>query len=162
MTEEAKQRRCIVAVRVRGIISAKREARETLQMLHLTRNNYGVLVDNRPSFLGMLQAAQNYTTWGEVSRETLYALIEERGRLLGNKRLTEEYLQKNGYKSLRELADAVFNCQVEYWKLPNIQPVFKLHPPTKGFKGNIKKSYKAGGELGYRAASINELVKRMF
>ena len=162
MAEEAKQRRCIVAVRVRGIISAKREARETLQMLHLTRNNYGVLVDNRPSFLGMLQAAQNYTTWGEVSRETLYALIEERGRLLGNKRLTEEYLQKNGYKSLRELADAVFNCQVEYWKLPNIQPVFKLHPPTKGFKGNIKKSYKAGGELGYRAASINELVKRMF
>ncbi len=162
MTEEAKQRRCIVAVRVRGTISAKREARETLQMLHLTRNNYGVLVDNRPSFLGMLQAAQNYTTWGEVSRETLYALIEERGRLLGNKRLTEEYLQKNGHKSLRELADAVFNCQVEYWKLPNIQPVFKLHPPTKGFKGNIKKSYKAGGELGYRAASINELVKRMF
>jgi large subunit ribosomal protein L30 len=162
LTEEAKQRKCIVAVRIRGIISAKREARETLQMLHLTRNNYGVLVDNRPSFLGMLQAAQNYTTWGEVSRETLYALIEERGRLLGNKRLTEEYLQKNGHKSLRELADAVFNCQVEYWKLPNIQPVFKLHPPTKGFKGNIKKSYKAGGELGYRAASINELVKRMF
>lgn len=162
MTEEAKQRRCIVAVRVRGIISAKREARETLQMLHLTRNNYGALVDNRPSFLGMLQAAQNYTTWGEVSRETLYALIEERGRLLGNKRLTEEYLQKNGHKSLRELADAVFNCQVEYWKLPSIQPVFKLHPPTKGFKGNIKKSYRAGGELGYRGTSINELIKRMF
>lgn len=162
MTEEAKQRRCIVAVRVRGVISAKREARETLQMLHLTRNNYAMLVDDRPSFLGMLQAAQNYTTWGEVSRETLYALIEERGRLLGNKRLTEEYLQKNGYTSLKELADAVFNCQVEYWKLRNIQPVFKLHPPTKGFKGNIKKSYKAGGELGYRAANINELVKRMF
>jgi large subunit ribosomal protein L30 len=162
LTEEAKQRKCIVAVRIRGIISAKREARETLQMLHLTRNNYTILIDDRPSFLGMLQVAQHYTTWGEVSKETLHALIEERGRLLGNKRLTEEYLQKNGHKSLKELADAVFNCQVEYWKLPNIQPVFKLHPPTKGFKRNIKKSYKAGGESGYRAANINELVKRMF
>jgi large subunit ribosomal protein L30 len=162
LTEEAKQRKCIVAVRIRGIISAKREARETLQMLHLTRNNYAILIDDRPSFLGMLQAAQNYTTWGEVSKETLRALIEERGRLLGNKKLAEEYLQRNGYKSLRELADAVFNCKAEYWKLPNIQPVFKLHPPTKGFKRNVKKSYRASGELGYRAENINELVKRMF
>lgn len=162
MTGEAKQRKLIVAVRVRGIASAKREARETLQMLRLTRNNYAVLIDDRPSFLGMLQAAQNYVTWGEISRETLYELLEERGRLSGNKGLNAEYLQKKGYKSLEELADAVFNSQVEYWKLPNIQPVFKLHPPTKGFKGNIKKSYRAGGELGYRAEKINELVKRMF
>jgi len=31
-----------------------------------------------------------------------------------------------------------------------MQPVFKLHPPTKGFKGKIKKGYSMGGELGYR------------
>jgi large subunit ribosomal protein L30 len=36
-----------------------------------------------------------------------------------------------------------------------------LHPPTKGFKGKIKKSYSAGGELGYRGEKINELIKRM-
>lgn len=160
MTEK-KVATCIVAVRVRGTISASREARQTLQMLHLTRNNHAVLVCDRPSFLGMLKAAQNFITWGEASKETVCALIKEKGRLEGNKKLTDEYSQKNGFKLLEELAEAVFNCSVEYWKLPNVQPVFKLHPPSKGFKGKIKRSYGAGGELGYRGEKINDLIKRM-
>jgi large subunit ribosomal protein L30 len=153
--------KCIVAIRVRGLISAPRKVRETLQMLNLKRNNYAVLIDNRPSFLGMLKTAQNFITWGEASKETVAMLIKKRGRLAGDKKLTDEYAKKAGYKSLEELALAVFKCQVEYWKLPNIQPVFKLHPPSKGFKGKIKKAYGMGGELGYRGEKINELIKRM-
>jgi large subunit ribosomal protein L30 len=161
VTEKTDERKCIVVVRIRGTISAPLQVRETLKMLHLTRNNYGVLIDNRPSFLGMLKTAQNFITWGEVSKETIGMLLRERGRLAGNRKLTEEYAQKIGYKSLEELADAIFNSSVEYWKLPDIQPFFKLHPPTKGFKGKIKKSHGMGGELGYRGEKINELVKRM-
>jgi len=130
-------------------------------MLNLIRNNYAVLIDNRPSFLGMMKTAQNCITWGEASKEVVNMLIKERGRLAGDKKLTNEYAQKTGYKSLEELAEAVFNCHLEYWKLSNVQPVFKLHPPTKGFKGKIKKGYGMGGELGYRGEKINELVKRM-
>jgi len=161
LTEKTEEHKCIVAVRVRGVISAPKQVRETLEMLNLKRNNYAVLIDNRPSFLGMLKTAQNFITWGEASKETVSMLIKERGRTLGNKRLTDEYAQKIGYKSLDELAQAVFNCQLKYWKLPNIQPVFKLHPPKKGFKGKIKRAYGAGGELGYRGEKINELIKRM-
>jgi large subunit ribosomal protein L30 len=130
-------------------------------MLHLTRNNYGVLIDNRPSFLGMMKTARDYVTYGEVSKESVASLIKEKGRLMGNKRMTDEYAQKVGHKSLEELADAVSNCRVEYWKLRGIQPVFRLHPPTKGFKGKIKKGYGAGGELGYRGETINQLLNRM-
>ncbi|MEM2105616.1 MAG: 50S ribosomal protein L30 [Candidatus Bathyarchaeia archaeon] len=151
----------MIAVRVRGTISAPLEVRETLKMLRLTRNNYAVLIDNRPSFLGMLKTAQNFITWGEASKETIEALIEKRGKLVGGKKITDEYLQKLGYRSLGELAEAILNCKVEYWKLPKIQPVFRLHPPTKGFKGKIKKSYSVGGELGYRGEKINALIKRM-
>jgi len=158
---ETKERKCICVVRVRGTISASRDVRETLKMLRLTRNNYAVLIDNRPSFIGMLKAAQNFITWGEASKEIVHMLITKKGRLVGNKKLTEEYAQTAGFKSLAELAEAIFNCSVEYRKLPNVQPVFKLHPPTKGFKGKIKKSYGAGGELGYRGEKINELIKRM-
>jgi len=158
---ETKERKCICVVRVRGTISASRDVRETLKMLRLTRNNYAVLIDNRPSFIGMLKAAQNFITWGEASKEIVHMLITKKGRLVGNKKLTEEYAQTAGFKSLTELAEAIFNCRVEYLKLPNVQPVFKLHPPTKGFKGKIKKSYGAGGELGYRGEKINELIKRM-
>ena len=131
-------------------------------MLHLIRNNYAVLIDDRPSFLGMLKTAQNFLTWGEISKETVNALIRRKGRLVGNKKLTDEYAQNAGFKSLDDLAEAIFNCHVEYWKLPNIQSAFRLHPPTKGFKRNIKKNYTASGELGYRGEKIGELIKRMF
>jgi len=130
-------------------------------MLRLTRNNYAVLIDDDPSLLGMLKTAQNFITWGETSKEIVNMLIMKKGRLAGNKKLTDEYAQKAGYKSLEELAETVFSCRVEYRKLSNVQPVFKLHPPTKGFKGKIKKGYGMGGELGYRGEKINELLKRM-
>lgn len=158
---ESKERKCVCAVRVRGTVRASREVRETLQMLHLTRNNYAVLIDDRPSFLGMLKTAQNHATWGEISKETVNALIKAKGRFVGNKKLTDEYAQSAGFKSLDELAEAVFNCSIEYWRLKNVQPVFKLHPPTKGFKGKIKRSFTVGGELGYRGEKIGELVERM-
>lgn len=161
MAEEATGNKSVVVVRIRGTIRARREARETLRLLHLTRNNYAALIDNRPSFSGMLKAARGYVTWGEASQESVNMLIKKRGRLLGSKKLTGEYLQKNGFKTIEELAEAVFACRIEYWKLPNIQPAFRLRPPTKGFKRNIKKGYGADGELGYRSQKINELIKRM-
>jgi len=159
--QEAKERKCIVAVRIRGTIRASREVRETLQMLNLTRNNFAVLIDNRPAFLGMLKTVQNFITWGEASKETVNMIIKERARLAGNKKPTDEYAQKNGYESLEELAEAIFNCHTEYWKLSNVKPVFRLHPPTKGFKGKVKKACGMGGELGYRGEKINELINRM-
>lgn len=161
MTEETRECKCIAVVRIRGTVRAQKQLRETLQMLHLTGNNYCVLIHNNPSFLGMVKAAQNYVTWGEVSKETVRLMLNKRGRLSGDKKLTDECAQKIGYKSLEELAEAIFSCRAEYWKLPNVQPVFRLHPPTKGFKGQIKKDYTTGGELGYRGEKINDLVQRM-
>ena len=161
MTQKTEELKCLAVVRIRGTISALREVRETLQMLRLPRNNYAVLVNNTPSFMGMLKTAQSFVTWGEPSKETVNALIMKRGRLAGNKKITEEYAQKIGYKSLQDLTEAVSNCSVEYRKLPNIQPTFRLHPPSKGFKGKIKRSHRSGGELGYRGKDINELIKRM-
>lgn len=130
-------------------------------MLNLTRNNYAVLIDNRPAFLGMLKTAQNFITWGEASKEAVSMIIKERGRVAGNKQLTDEHAQKIGYESLEELIEAIFDCHVEYWKLSSVKPIFRLHPPTKGFKGKVKKGYGMGGELGYRGEKINQLIKRM-
>ncbi|MGB9841145.1 MAG: 50S ribosomal protein L30 [Candidatus Bathyarchaeales archaeon] len=161
MTEKADELKCLAVVRVRGVISAQREARETLEMLRLVRSNHAVLIDNRPSYLGMLRRVQNYVTWGEVTKETVALLLKKRGRLVGNKKLTDEYAQKVGYKSLDALAEAIVNCKVEYSKLPDIQPVLRLPPPSKGFKGKTKKGFSAGGEAGYRGEAINELIKRM-
>jgi len=161
LTEKADERKCFAVVKVRGTISAKREARETLDMLRLDRTNNAVLVDNRPSYVGMLYRVQNHVTWGEVSKETVALLLKKRGKLAGGKKLTDEAVAKLGYKSIDALADAIASCKAEFQKLPNVQPVFKLRPPSKGFKGKTKKSFSTGGEAGYRGEEINKLIKRM-
>jgi large subunit ribosomal protein L30 len=161
LTKKAAERKCFAVVKVRGTISAQREARETLELLRLARTNHAVLIDNRPSFMGMLYRVQNYVTWGEVSKETVALMLKKRGKLAGGKKLTDEAAEKLGYKSIDALAEAIASCKAEYQKLPNVQPVFKLHPPKKGFKGKTKKSYAAGGEAGYRGEAINDLIKRM-
>jgi large subunit ribosomal protein L30 len=153
--------KCLAVIKIRGTISAQRQARETLELLHLPKTNNAVLVDNSPSMLGMLRRVQSYVTWGEISNETIVELLLKRGRLSGDKKLTEEYAQKAGYESLTELAAALGCCKTAYRNLPGVQPVFKLHPPKKGFKGKTKKSFRAGGEAGYRGDAINDLVTRM-
>jgi large subunit ribosomal protein L30 len=161
VTEKAEERKCFAVIKVRGTISAQREARETLEMLRIPKTNNAILIDNRPSYMGMLYRVQNYVTWGEVSKETVAMLLKERGRLAGGKKLTDEAVEAMGYKSIDALADAIASCKVEFQKLPNVQPIFKLRPPSKGFKGKTKKSYAAGGEAGYRGEKISELIKRM-
>jgi len=155
------QRRCLAVVRVRGVSDIFREINQTMKMLHLERNCHAALVDDRTAYLGMLKKAQNYLAWGEISKETLALLLKKRGRLVGDKKLTDEYAEKAGHKSLDELVEAIFKGEVEYNRLPNIKPVFRLHPPSKGFKGKVKKSYASGGVTGYRAEGINDLLKQM-
>ena len=153
--------KCIVAVKVRGEVSAQKEARETTAFLGLSHTNHAVIIDNRPAYLGMLQRAQSYVTWGEISKATVTAMLKQRGRLAGNKKLTDEYAQKVGYKSLDDLAEAVFKCEVEYSKLDGVIKTFRLRPPKKGYKGKTKKSFRAGGEAGYRGEAIDALIGRM-
>jgi large subunit ribosomal protein L30 len=155
------QHKCLAVVRVRGLGSIFREVKETMKMLHLERNCHATLVDNRPAYLGMLRKAQSYLAWGEISKETLALLLKKRGRLVGDKKLTDEYAQKVGKNSLDDLADALFKGEVEFYSLPNIKPVFRLHPPSKGFKGKVKRSYASGGVTGYRAEAINDLLRQM-
>jgi large subunit ribosomal protein L30 len=156
-TEECK---CLVAVRVRGTVSALKEARETLELLRLTHTNHAIIIDSRPAYKGMLQRVNNYVTWGEPTKELVVAMLQKRGRLLGAKKLAEN-LEAVGYKTIEALADDLLSCKVAYKNLPDIEARFKLHPPSKGYKGQTKNAFNAGGEAGYRGEAINALVKRM-
>ncbi|TET19818.1 50S ribosomal protein L30 [Candidatus Bathyarchaeota archaeon] len=155
------KRKCLAVIRVRGLSGVFREIDETLRMLHLTRNCHATLIDDRASYLGMLRKAKDYLVWGEVSREGVALLLGKRGKLVGNKKLTEKYVQGIGYESIDDLAEAIYELKVEYSSLSGVKPLFRLHPPKKGFKGKVKKSYAAGGVTGYRGEVINDLIKRM-
>ena len=158
MTE---QRKCFVAVRIRGLSDISQETKDTMMMLRLTRNCHATILDDRPAYKGMLQKSKNCITWGEATKETVASLLKKRGRLPGDKKLTDEVAKELGYDSLDALAEAIVNVEVDFSSLPEVKPVFRLSPPSKGFKGKVKKSYAAGGEAGYRGDAINALVKRM-
>jgi len=151
----------LALIRLRSGIRAKGEVRDTLAMLRLHRINHLVIIDDNPSYKGMVQKVKDYITWGEIDKETLAKLLRKRGRLIGNKPITDEYVQEKLGMGIDEFAEKVVNGEMKLTDLPNIKPVFRLHPPRGGLKGSKKRSFKEGGALGYRGEKINELIERM-
>lgn len=150
----------IAAIRVRGRTGIKKEIADTLDMLKLTRINHAVLIEENPSYNGMLQKAKDYITWGEVDEETVAQLISKRGKLAGNLKVTEDYIKENtDFSSVEELSKAVVESGAKL-EDSGIKPVFRLHPPRKGYE-NIKKTFKESGSLGYRGDKIRDLIKKM-
>ncbi|BAW30975.1 MAG TPA: 50S ribosomal protein L30 [Methanothermobacter sp.] len=146
-------------IRVRGSVGVRKDIKDTLKMLRLHRINHAILVDETPSYKGMLQKAKDYITWGEINKDTLAAMIQKRGRLPGNKKITEEHIKDKGYSTFKEFAEAIIKGEIKL-EDSNIKPVFRLQPPRKGYK-SVKKSFKEGGSLGYRGDKINELIQQM-
>jgi large subunit ribosomal protein L30 len=148
-------------VRVRGIVNVKPDIKRTLELLRLTRVNHCVLLEENKVYKGMLQVVKDYTTWGEINKETLSKLINSRGMLVGDRKITEEYLKSaTPYDTFDKLSQAVIDNKFRYKDIPEVKPLFRLNPPRKGY-GGVKRSFTNGGALGYRGEKMNELIERM-
>jgi large subunit ribosomal protein L30 len=153
--------RCLLVIRIRGGVNATVEVKDTLRMLRMPNNNTATILDDRPEYLGMLQKAKDYITWGEPSGETIRLLLEKRGETSTGGRVDAETAKTLDYDSLDDLAIAIAECRVEFNKIGGLKPFLRLHPPRKGFKKTVKRPFGSGGELGNRKEAINELAKRM-
>jgi len=151
----------IAAIRIRGHVNVHPKIKKTLSLMNLTRANHCVLLPENNSTKGMLQVTKDYITWGEVTKETIKKLLETRGKSAGDQNLSEEFLQSvSSYKSFNALAKDIEQNKVTLSEIPEVKPVFRLHPPLKGFEG-VKRSFTMNGALGYRAEKINTLIDRM-
>jgi large subunit ribosomal protein L30 len=149
-----------LVIRVRGTTGVIRNIADTLKMLRLNRISHAVLIEENPSYEGMLQKSKDYVTWGEIDSETLAELISKRGEIIGGEKVTDEYLKENtDYSSIDDLAKALVSGEVKLSDL-DIKPVLRLHPPRKGYE-NIRVSFNEGGSLGYRGEKIKDLAKKM-
>ncbi len=152
------------AVRIRGAPGMRGKIRDTLEMLRMHRVNHGVLIWANHSYKGMLIKCKDYIAYGEIDEKTLIRLLRVRGRVEGNERLTEDHIKNlTNFKSFRELAKALLNGEIQYREnfIIKIKPLFRLHPPRKGYKGTIKKHFHEGGTLGDTGSYINELIYKM-
>ena len=148
-------------IRVRGQPDVNYDIENTMRLLGITKVNHCVVVPENDVMKGMLQKAKDYITWGEVSEEALTQMISVRGRLAGDKMITDEYLaEKTEFQTVADLAKAIINDGYRMKDVEGAKIVFRLHPPVKGYEGN-KVPFRSGGALGYRGEKINDLIVRM-
>ncbi|MCD6547432.1 MAG: 50S ribosomal protein L30 [Nanoarchaeota archaeon] len=146
-------------VRIKGRVNVRKDIEKTLNLMRLYKKHCCVILPPKKDVLGMIQKVERYVTWGEINADTLSKLLEKRGRLPGNKRLTEDYVKEKTGKSIKQIAEEIIEKQ-KFDLIPGVKKFFRLKPPTKGLE-SIKKPYSLGGALGYRGKSINDLIKRM-
>jgi len=84
-------------IRIRGGLNINDQTRDTLKMLNLKKVNHCALVNEDPSFKGMLKRVENWITWGEVSKE-MEKKLKERG---GDSKIIRLSPPSHGFKSTR-------------------------------------------------------------
>ena len=152
------------AVRVRGAIGMRGKILDTLSMLRMNKVNHGVLIWGEKSFIGMLNKCKDYIAYGEIDEKALVRLLRVRGKVEGQKALTDEHIKNlTEYKDIKEFAKALLDGKIQYREkdIFKIKPVFRLHPPRKGHRGTIKKHYGEGGTLGNVGDYINIIIHKM-
>lgn len=151
-----------VIIRVKGLTGVPPEVEDTLRKLRLTRKYAATVYPKSPSIDGMLKVVKEWVTWGEIEENTLKELLLKRGKLVGNKPPTEEFIKERFNMSVDEFVKALMEDRLQLHKLDDIiKPIFRLHPPKGGFKRSTKKPLGSDGELGYRGSEINKLVLKM-
>ena len=81
-----------IVVRARSNVKVEHSIRETMDYLNLTRVNHAVIIPENAQYKGMLQKAKDYITWGNADVGLVEKMITERGRLMGDKPITDEYV----------------------------------------------------------------------
>jgi len=148
----------LAIIRIRGV-GARREIADTLKMLRLKAPNNCIVVQETADYKGMAQKARDSITYGEIEKDVLVSMLQKRLRA-GSDRVDEKMLKAvTGYESFVKFAEALLANKVKIKDFEKLNPVFRLTPPSKGFK-SVREHYPAG-DLGYRGKEINELLKRM-
>ena len=147
-------------IRIRGSINIKPKIKETMRIMRLNRVNHCVIIPENDTYQGMLNIIKDYVTWGEVDSETTEVMLESSGKSSGNKAFKKSDLKGSDFKTIKALSKSLTDGKVVMRDVPALKPLFRLHPPRKGYEG-IKKSFNEGGALGYRGEKINKLIRRM-
>ena len=150
-----------ILVRIRGPIDIIGDINETMRLLKIPKKFNATIIPDNVYSQGMLKKIKDYVTWGPASPQIIKELILGRGKLIGNKSIDEKELIKiTGYDSTTKLYSDISEGVLKLKDIKNMKPIFRLHPPRKGFKKSTKKAITDKGELGFRN-DIDKLILRM-
>ncbi|MDH5403179.1 MAG: 50S ribosomal protein L30 [Candidatus Heimdallarchaeota archaeon] len=151
----------VAIVRLRGKVNRNYDVEHTMKLLRLHKPNHAVIFPNNEAIQGMLQKIKDAVTWGEIDQNTVEILLKKRGELKGKDKVTDKHIKTNtSFSTIKQFAKAVASGEAKITDIPDIQPVFRLTPPRKGFT-SLKNPYNRRGDLGYRGSDIITLIDRM-
>lgn len=140
----------IAVVRIRGIRNISPKIKKTLNMLNIEKINNCTVLDDTPQNMGMVKVCKDYVAYGPVSEKVLFELLRKRGEKGG--RMLREVMEDD---EIKQAAGKIMHKE----KVKDfVDPVFRLHPPRKGYK-TIKKPAPEG-DLGKRE-DMDSLLRRM-
>ncbi len=148
----------IAIIRLRGSSKKNGEVNYALQIMGLTRVNHCVLLIDNMYTKGQLKKVKDYIAYGEIDKDTLKAMVVKRGRLEGNKKITDVFLKEK--KVNIDGIVSLYETDPKKAQELGIKKVFRLSPASKGLK-SIKLAFGHGGDLGPRGKEINVLLNKM-
>lgn len=149
-------------VQIRGEVDMDGSTQDTLEMLNLHRVNHATLVPDTDTYRGMITKVNDYTAYGEPSRDVLETVVERRAEPLeGDADVDDEWVAENtDYDDVGDLVGALLNEETTL-REQGLSPVLRLHPPRGGHDG-IKHPTKEGGQLGkHDTEGIDSLLEAM-
>jgi large subunit ribosomal protein L30 len=76
---ENNNNKLIAAIRIRGERGLNPQNKETLESLNLRNQHNLVILDSKPSIIGMLKKSKDYITWGELDSSLLDEIKSKKG-----------------------------------------------------------------------------------
>ncbi len=138
----------IIAVRISGMVNMKRSTEESLYRLRLRRKYSAVLIKPTVENQKLLKRLRNFIAYGDINKETLKKLIEERGAPKNKKtKLSPDKIIEDLEKKKPQDLE--------------IKPFFRLHPPRGGIDSKKHFGTSKKAVLGDNKDKINDLIRRM-
>ena len=151
----------VAVIRIKGLVDVRHDFKQTLELMRLHRKNHLVLIPETQEMKGMVKKVQDFCTFGEIDEKTLASLLEKRGKLIGDRKISKEFLKEKKLSSFNDLSKKVM-ANPKFLLDLAIKPVFRLNSPKKGFeRKGMKATFKEGGVMGNRGKEINQLIERM-
>ncbi|MBM2851842.1 MAG: ribosomal protein [Candidatus Nitrosotenuis sp.] len=149
-----------LVVRMSGQINVPHWAKTTLELLKLDKKFRATIIPAKDNTLGMLDKVKHYISYQEASLDITKELLNKKGRKEGYKKITNEDMEKLGFKTIDDLAVSLNEGTIALNKVKPLKPWFALAPPRRGFKRSTRKTYGEGGILG-KNKDLIELVRKM-
>ena len=127
---------------------------KTLESINSQKNNYNIeiiIADDGSDYTNDI--INNFSKKKSIKDDKRDIYISN------NKKINENTLKNNGYKTMKDLANEVFLGKKTLSSL-KVKSTFTLSPPKGGFLRSTRRMYAQGGILG-KNPQINDIVLKM-